>query len=148
MGRLALWPVCRDDTWGIAGRVRAGSPGPGRLASCGPSGRAAGTVAARRTGSLFAGGRPTVVGAAPCAGVRDGQPRRIRVNIVMPGLIDTPLGRLATLVKPDRADTPIPLGRQGTAWEVANSVIFLLSDQAAYITGQTLVIDGGLSGLC
>ena len=53
-----------------------------------------------------------------------------------------------TLVKPDRADTPIPLGRQGTAWEVANSVIFLLCDQAAYITGQTLVIDGGLSGLC
>ena len=79
---------------------------------------------------------------------REAAPRRIRVNIVMPGLIDTPLGRLATLVKPDRADTPIPLGRQGTAWEVANSVIFLLSNQAAYITGQTLVIDGGLSGLC
>ena len=66
----------------------------------------------------------------------------------MPGLIDPLLGRLATLVKPDRADTPIPLGRQGTAWEVANSVIFLLSDQAADLTGQTLVIDGeGLSGL-
>jgi NAD(P)-dependent dehydrogenase (short-subunit alcohol dehydrogenase family) len=78
---------------------------------------------------------------------REAAPRGIRVNIVMPGLIDTSLGRLATLVKPDRAGTPIPLGRQGTAWEVANSVIFLLSDQAAYITGQTLVIDGGLSGL-
>jgi NAD(P)-dependent dehydrogenase (short-subunit alcohol dehydrogenase family) len=55
--------------------------------------------------------------------------------------------RLATLVKPDRADTPIPLSRQGTAWEVANAVIFLISDKAAYITGQTLVVDGGLSGL-
>jgi NAD(P)-dependent dehydrogenase (short-subunit alcohol dehydrogenase family) len=39
---------------------------------------------------------------------REAAPRRIRVNIVMPGLIDTSLGRLATLVKPDRADTPIP----------------------------------------
>jgi NAD(P)-dependent dehydrogenase (short-subunit alcohol dehydrogenase family) len=78
---------------------------------------------------------------------REAAPRGIRVNVVMPGLIDTSLGRLATLVKPDRAGTPIPLGRQGTAWEVANGVIFLLSDRAAYITGQTLVIDGGLSGL-
>ena len=78
---------------------------------------------------------------------REAAPGGIRVNIVMPGLIDTPLGRLATLVKPDRAGTPIPLGRQGTAWDVANSVVFLLSDQAAYITGQTLVVDGGLSGL-
>jgi NAD(P)-dependent dehydrogenase (short-subunit alcohol dehydrogenase family) len=78
---------------------------------------------------------------------REAAPRRIRVNVVMPGLIDTSLGRLATLVKPDRADTSIPLGRQGTAWDVANSVIFLLSERAAYITGQTLVVDGGLSGL-
>ena len=78
---------------------------------------------------------------------REAARQRVRVNVVMPGLIDTTLGRLATLVKPDRADTPIPLGRQGTAWDVANSVIFLLSDAAAYITGQTLAVDGGLSGL-
>ncbi len=78
---------------------------------------------------------------------REAAARRVRVNVVMPGLVDTSLGRLATLVKPDRAHTPIPLGRQGTAWEVANSVVFLLSDAAAYITGQTLAVDGGLSGL-
>lgn len=77
---------------------------------------------------------------------REAGARRVRVNVVMAGLIDTSLGRLATLVKPDRATTPIPLGRQGTGWEVAEAVIYLLSDRASYITGQTLVVDGGLSG--
>jgi NAD(P)-dependent dehydrogenase (short-subunit alcohol dehydrogenase family) len=38
---------------------------------------------------------------------------------------------------------PIPLGRQGTAWEVAYAALFLLSQESAYVTGQTLVVDGG-----
>jgi NAD(P)-dependent dehydrogenase (short-subunit alcohol dehydrogenase family) len=70
-----------------------------------------------------------------------------RVNVVAPGLIDTPLGRLATAGRPSRARTPVPLGRQGTAEEVANAVIFLLSHEASYITGQILAVDGGLSTL-
>ena len=71
--------------------------------------------------------------------------RRVRVNVVMPGLIDTSLGRLASLAKPDRDSTPIPLGRQGTGWDVAAAAVFLLSHAADYITGQTLTVDGGLS---
>ena len=39
----------------------------------------------------------------------------------------------------------MPLGRQGSAWEVAAATVFLLSDEASYITGQTLAVDGGLS---
>jgi NAD(P)-dependent dehydrogenase (short-subunit alcohol dehydrogenase family) len=69
----------------------------------------------------------------------------VRVNLLVPGLIDTSLGRLATKLYPQRAKFPIPLGRQGTAWEVANAALFLLSEEASYITAASLVIDGGLS---
>jgi NAD(P)-dependent dehydrogenase (short-subunit alcohol dehydrogenase family) len=69
----------------------------------------------------------------------------VRVNLLVPGLIDTSLGRLATQMYPGRAEVPIPLRRQGTAWEVANAALFLLSDEASYITATSLVVDGGLA---
>src|SRR4051812_49076789 len=78
---------------------------------------------------------------------REGSRRGIRANVVAPGLVDTPLGRLATEGRPSRAKTPVPLGRQGSAWEIAAPVVFLLSDDASYITGQILAVDGGLSTL-
>jgi NAD(P)-dependent dehydrogenase (short-subunit alcohol dehydrogenase family) len=68
----------------------------------------------------------------------------VRANVLAPGLIDTPLGRLASRGRPSRERTPVPLGRQGTPWEVASAVTFLLSDEASYITGITLAVDGGL----
>jgi NAD(P)-dependent dehydrogenase (short-subunit alcohol dehydrogenase family) len=69
----------------------------------------------------------------------------VRVNLLVPGLIDTSLGRLATQLYPKRAKIPIPLGRQGTAWEIADAALFLLSDEASYVTASTLVVDGGLN---
>ncbi len=78
---------------------------------------------------------------------REGALVGVRVNVVKPGLIDTPLGRLGARVKSDRDSIQVPLGRQGSAWEVADAVTFLLGEESGYITGQELVVDGGLTTL-
>lgn len=78
---------------------------------------------------------------------REGASRRIRANVVAPGFINTPIGRLGSKDRPEREDAPIPLGRQGTGWEIAYATAFLLSNEASYITGQSLLVDGGAATL-
>jgi NAD(P)-dependent dehydrogenase (short-subunit alcohol dehydrogenase family) len=68
----------------------------------------------------------------------------VRVNAVAPGLIDTEIH--ASGGQPDRIArmrSAIPMGREGTADEVAESILYLLSDQASYVTGTVLRISGG-----
>jgi NAD(P)-dependent dehydrogenase (short-subunit alcohol dehydrogenase family) len=69
----------------------------------------------------------------------------IRVNLLAPGLIDTSLGRIATQLNPARGAVRIPARREGTAWEVAQCAVFLAGRASSYVTGQTLLVDGGLS---
>lgn len=69
----------------------------------------------------------------------------IRVNGVAPGVVDTPLAELVVHnaeLAPEYLKA-IPLGRFGQPSDIANCVLFLASDEAAYITGQTIVLDGG-----
>jgi NAD(P)-dependent dehydrogenase (short-subunit alcohol dehydrogenase family) len=69
----------------------------------------------------------------------------IRVNAVAPGVTETAAS--ATYVDPDleRDRTAIAMGRRGTPEEQAGAILFLLSDLSSYITGQTLLVDGGLN---
>jgi NAD(P)-dependent dehydrogenase (short-subunit alcohol dehydrogenase family) len=74
-------------------------------------------------------------------------PRGVRANAVCPGFIDTPMlaPSLATPGTRERYDARIPLGRLGRPADIAHAVRFLLSDDAAYLTAQELVVDGGVT---
>ncbi|WP_350334342.1 SDR family NAD(P)-dependent oxidoreductase [Coralliovum pocilloporae] len=84
-------------------------------------------------------------------------PHGIRANAILPGFVDTPMAREVTIQKSDTPDAidwdaldqqraaRIPLGRVGTPWDVANAAAFLASDDASYITGTEITVDGGVS---
>jgi NAD(P)-dependent dehydrogenase (short-subunit alcohol dehydrogenase family) len=69
----------------------------------------------------------------------------IRFNLLVPGLIDTSLGRQASQISARREQVRIPARRQGTAWEVAYTALFLLGEESSYVTGQSVIVDGGLT---
>ncbi|MCB5176472.1 MULTISPECIES: SDR family NAD(P)-dependent oxidoreductase [Microvirga] len=78
--------------------------------------------------------------------------RGIRANCIMPGLIDTPLiykqisGQYASTEEMVAArNALVPVGKMGTAWDIANAAVFLASDEAQFITGVCLPVDGGQS---
>jgi NAD(P)-dependent dehydrogenase (short-subunit alcohol dehydrogenase family) len=87
-----------------------------------------------------------VVGLTKAAAI-DHATEGIRVNAVCPGPILTPMLAQARAVRGEAADdfylSHIPMGRLGRPEEVANAVVWLASDEAAYVTGQALAVDGG-----
>jgi NAD(P)-dependent dehydrogenase (short-subunit alcohol dehydrogenase family) len=78
----------------------------------------------------------------------------VRLNTVVPGLMMTPIvQRLAERYNAGdyegmvaKRNAQVPMGRMGDAWDVAHAALFLCSDEARYITGTELVVDGGLTG--
>ena len=71
--------------------------------------------------------------------------RGIRVNAVMPGLVDTPLMESASPAFFEAALAEIPLGRVGVPADIAPTIVFLVSDDSSYYNGAEIVIDGGLT---
>ncbi len=69
----------------------------------------------------------------------------IRVNAVAPGVTETAASRTYTDEDPERDRQAIAMGRRGRPEEQAGAILFLLSDLSSYITGQTLLVDGGLN---
>jgi len=104
---------------------------------------------------VYSAAKHAVVGLVRAMAKRYGR-ERIRVNALCPGPIDTPMLR-TFVARPDQQSTQgadkeelvrrrggqNPLGRTGTAEEVANAALFLLSDEASFITGAILPVDGG-----
>ena len=75
---------------------------------------------------------------------RELAPRGIRVNAVVPGLIDTEIHAKAGLNdRLERMGPSVPMGRAGTADEVARVILWLLSEEASYVTGALLPVSGG-----
>ena len=72
-------------------------------------------------------------------------PRNVRVNAIAPGMIETDMSQVVRGIAGDQIKKTIPLKRIGTPEEVAAVAAFLASDDAAYLTGQVLRVDGGLS---
>jgi len=98
--------------------------------------------------TAYTASKHAVIGLARSAAI-EGAPLGLRVNVVAPGLIDTPLQRpladsLGDAAAADTLRAHPPLGRMGTAAEVAALVAFLLSDEAPYMTGGVYTIDGGV----
>ena len=92
----------------------------------------------------YAASKAGLIGLTKSA-ARELAPRNIRVNAVAPGFIITEMTESLNPELKEAIAGRIPLGRFGTAGEVAEAIAWLASDAAAYVTGQTLIIDGGLA---
>jgi 3-oxoacyl-[acyl-carrier protein] reductase len=93
--------------------------------------------------TAYAASKAALLGVAKSL-AREYASRGITVNAVAPGYVDTDMTSGLTGELRDKMLTTVPLGRTGTAREVAAAIAYLASDEAAYVTGQTLRVNGGM----
>jgi len=93
--------------------------------------------------TAYAASKAALIGAAKSIG-REYASRNITVNVVAPGFIDTDMTSNMTDAMKEHLVKIVPLGRTGTAREVAAACVYLSSDEAAYLTGQVLRVNGGM----
>ncbi|KAB0498072.1 SDR family NAD(P)-dependent oxidoreductase [Pseudomonas moorei] len=79
------------------------------------------------------------------AAASEGAPHNIRCNVIIPGVVDTPAtaGMLSDAKTRTNTEKVIPMKRVGLPVELANAILFLASDEASYVTGASLAVDGG-----
>ena len=94
--------------------------------------------------TAYAAAKAGVLGFVVTAAVQLG-PRRIRVNAIAPGLVWTPMVEDLGPEMRERRRQASPLGVEGTAWDVGWAAVYLASDEARWVTGHTLVVDGGVT---
>lgn len=96
--------------------------------------------------SVYSASKNALVGMSRNMAV-DLAPKKIRVNCVLPGTTDTPLIRTANVTEEQLAENTkaFPLKRFGTPQDMANAIVYLLSDASSFVTGTELVVDGGYS---
>ena len=93
--------------------------------------------------TAYAASKAALIGAAKSIG-REYASRNITVNVVAPGFIDTDMTSTMTDAMKEQLVKVVPLGRTGTAREIAGACVYLASDEAAYVTGQVLRVNGGM----
>jgi 3-oxoacyl-[acyl-carrier protein] reductase len=155
--KLAPLDVLRDEDWhrildidltGVMRTVRAAVPALSADGSVVVVSSIAGAAVGWAGHTPYTSAKAGLIGFVRSASLELG-PRGVRINAVLPGVIESPQsldpvnsGGPAGL---ERSAPTIPLGRVGQPSDVADAVLFLLSDSARYVTGQALTVDGGLT---
>ena len=94
--------------------------------------------------TAYAAAKAGVIGFVQSVAVQLG-PKGVRINAIAPGMVWTPMVESLGQDMREKRRRASPLGTEGTGWDVGWAAVYLASDEARWVTGQTLVVDGGIT---